>query len=68
MKSNFNVDVKFCADKVLDVLSNSLSKYTDKIAGKDSGGSFGRGQGSRGGRDGYGLGARCRGGRGRGCR
>ena len=55
MKSNFNVDIKFNADKVLDVLSIGLRKYTDKIAGKDSGGSGGgRGQGSGSGRDGCG--------------
>ena len=63
MKSNLNVDIKFYADKVLEVLGNSLSKYTDKIAGKDSGGSGGRGQGSRGSRDGYGSGTQSRGGR-----
>jgi hypothetical protein len=63
MRSNLNVDIKFYADKVLDILGNSLSKYTDKIGGKDSVGSGGRGQGNRGGRDGYGSGAQSRGGR-----
>jgi len=61
MKSNFNVDIKFNADKILDVLSTGLRKYTDKIAGKDSGGSGdGRGQGNGSGRDGYGSGAQRR--------
>ena len=57
MKSNFNIDIKFYADKVLDVLCNSLSKYTDKYAGKDSGSSGGRGQGRCGGRASYGAGS-----------
>lgn len=62
MKSNFNLDIKFNADKVLDVLSTGLSKYTDKIVGKNSGGSGGnRGQGNRGGRDVRGSGAQSRG-------
>lgn len=64
MKSNLNVDIKFYADKVLDILSNSLSKNTDKkIAGNDSVSSRGRRQRSRISKDGYGLGAQCRGGR-----
>jgi len=64
MKSNLNVDIKFYADKVLDVLGNSLSKYTNKIAGKDSDDSGGgRGQGNGGGRGDYGSGAQRRGGR-----
>jgi len=64
MKSNLNVDIKFYADKVLDMLGNSLSKYTDKISGSKSDGSGGsRGQGSRGGRDGSGSGSQRRGGR-----
>ena len=66
MKSNFNVDIKFNADKVLDVLSTGLRKYTDKIAGAESGGS-GRGkvQASRGDRDSYGTGTQSKGGGGR---
>ena len=64
MRSNLNVDIKFYADKVLDMLGNSLSKYTDKISGTKSGGSGGgRGQGGRGGGDGYGSGAQRKGGR-----
>lgn len=64
MKSNFNVDIKFYADKVLEVLGHSLSKYTDKIGGSKSGGSGGgRGQGNRGSRDSYGSGSQSRGGR-----
>lgn len=64
MKSNLNVDIKFYADKVLDILGNSLSKYKDKRnAGNDSVGSRGRRQRSRVSKDGYGLGAQCRGGR-----
>lgn len=62
MKSNFNLDIKFNADKVLDVLSTGLSKCTGKIVGKNSGGSGGdRGQGSRGGGGGYGSGTQSRG-------
>lgn len=60
MRSNLNVDIKFYADKALEVLGNSLSKYTDKIAGKDSGGG---GQGRGDSRDGYGSSAQSRGGR-----
>jgi hypothetical protein len=62
MKSNLNVDIKFYADKVLDMLGNSLSKFTDKISGTKSGSTGGgRGQGRGGGRCGYGSGAQCRG-------
>ena len=62
MKSNFNVDIKFYADKVLDVLSNSLSKYTDKITGAKLGGSGGgEVQESHSGRDSYGTGTRRKG-------
>jgi hypothetical protein len=63
MKSNLNVDIKFYADKVLDMLGNSLSKYTDKISRKDSVSSGSRGQGNRGDRDGSGSGSQRRGGR-----
>jgi hydrogenase maturation factor HypE len=64
MRSNLNVDIKFYADKVLEMLGDSLSKYTDKIGGTKSGSSGGgRGQGSRGSGDGYGSGAQRRGGR-----
>jgi len=65
MRSNLNVDIKFYADKVLDMLGNSLIKYTDKIGGTKSGSSGGgRGQGSPGSGNGYGSGAQRKGGRG----
>jgi hypothetical protein len=63
MKSNLNVDIKFYADKVLGMLGNGLSKYTDKTAGSKSRSTGGRGQGRGGGRGGYGSGAQRRGGR-----
>jgi len=63
MKSNSNVDIKFYAEKVLEFLGNSLSKYTDRIAGAESGSSGGgQGQGSRSGRDRCGTGKQSRGG------
>ena len=66
MKSNLNIDVKFYADKVLEVLGNSLTKYTDKIGeSKSRGSSGGRGQGNRGSRDSYGTGTQRKGGGGR---
>lgn len=58
MKSNLNIDIKFYADKVLDVLSAGLIKYTGKSVGKNSGGSGGnRRQGSYGSKYCRGLGS-----------
>jgi hypothetical protein len=58
MKSNLNVDTKLYADKVPDILGNSLINFTNKIVGKNSGS---KGQGKRGSRGVYGLGAQRRG-------
>ena len=67
MRSDLNLNIKFYADKVLDMLGNALSKSADKISGTKSGSTDGsRRQGGRGGRDGYGSGAQRRGGRGGG--